>query len=253
MLLVKRVGAMKGLLVVLATLGAVTMGAAPARAGSLGPNAVTGPNGHCYDIIFAPQGQAWNWNDAKADAEAKGGHLATISSAAEKAAIESHTQFASSFTTRFGFGFGPWLGGFLSPHGSTDTTNADAPGAPVARNGSHLWYWVNGEGSFSDDGFKNAQPVPPGTFVDWLAGFEPNRDNAPDRDEFFLAYGDVGANGVDYGWADMPNDGEIGTAGQRVIAYVLEVEPTAVPTPLAAGPGLLLLGGLALRRWRDLS
>ena len=86
--------------------------------------------------------------------------------------------------------------------------------------------------------------MPAGTFTDWLEDFEPNHNNPPDRDEFYLAYGDRFADGIDYGWADMPNDGEIGTSGGKVQAYVLEV----VPAPLAAGSGLLLFGWLAVRR-----
>ena len=136
------IGLTKFLVVVLGTLGIVIVCVAPAQAEPvLGPNAVLGANGHYYDIVFKPDGGTWTWTDAKNDAVARGGHLATVNSAQEKMYIESHLDFASSFdTSMFNFGFGPFLGGFLVPHASTDPNNPDAggnPGAPRGANG-HL-------------------------------------------------------------------------------------------------------------------
>lgn len=130
---------------------------------------IIGANGHSYDIIFAPNDGTWTWVDAYNDAVARGGHLATITSAQEKADIESHPMFLASFGKKvFNFNFGPWLGGFVVPHASTDPNDPFAGGDTSGnRNNAADWYWINGEGRISNDFFKNPVPAP-GAFNDWL-------------------------------------------------------------------------------------
>jgi hypothetical protein len=76
-----------------------------------------------YSVV---QGK-FTWQQAKADAEAKGGHLVTITSAAELNAVQS--QLGSNFDATL------WLGASI------------APGRP--------WEWVTGEAFV----FHNGEPV----------------------------------------------------------------------------------------------
>ena len=70
-----------------------------------------------YEIVQAPTTNGWTWYEAKADAEARGGHLATITSEAEWMAV----------TNMFGTNLWHcWLGG-------TD------------EEGEGVWKWVTGE------------------------------------------------------------------------------------------------------------
>lgn len=207
---------------------------------------ITGANGHKYDIIFAPNDGTWTWVDAYHDARSRGGYLATITSAQEKADIEGHPLFLSSFGKKvFNFNFGPWLGGFVVPHASTDPNDPFAGGDTSGnRNNAADWYWINGEGRISNDFFKNPVPAP-GAFNDWLPN-EPNHAGGPNFDELYLAYGDENADLLNVGWADMPNEGIIANR-PRVMAYVLEIPE---PGTLAIfGIGLAGLG-LARRRKR---
>ena len=80
-------------------------------------------NGHTYEVVTGDQ--TITWNEARALAEAMGGHLATITSAAEN-------DFVASMVRDYGFGNREryWLGGY-----QTDLNNEP--------DGS--WAWVTGE------------------------------------------------------------------------------------------------------------
>jgi len=84
-------------------------------------------NGHWYEAIPA----SIAWTDAKAAAEAKGGYLATITSAAENTFVAGIVA-SSEYWHLLGGNFtaGPWLGGF-QPQGSPE---------PAGN-----WQWVTGE------------------------------------------------------------------------------------------------------------
>ena len=68
-------------------------------------------NGHCYEAVLA---QGLSWQDAQADCEARGGYLATITSAEENAFVFSLVSGDDDFwfIDGFGNGLGPWLGGY---------------------------------------------------------------------------------------------------------------------------------------------
>lgn len=80
-------------------------------------------NGHTYEVVTGDQ--TITWNEARALAEAMGGHLATITSAAEN-------DFVAFMVREYGFGNREryWLGGY-----QTDLNNEP--------DGS--WAWVTGE------------------------------------------------------------------------------------------------------------
>jgi len=89
-------------------------------------------NGHTYDAISG----VFSWTEAKAAAEAMGGHLATLTSADENAFI------VGAFPDAFLGGY--WLGGFQPPG-----TGEPADG----------WEWVTGEAW---------------SYTNWAPGAEPN-------------------------------------------------------------------------------
>src|SRR5579859_1726942 len=93
--------------------------------GSLGATPVVwspadGGNGHAFEVIAAPNGISWD--DARSAAQAMGGDLASITSAAENdfvfSLVDNETywwQFNSSQA------IGPWIGGYWTG-GSGPTT-----------------------------------------------------------------------------------------------------------------------------------
>ena len=141
-----------------------TSAAAPSGAGpgGAGPGAVEWPisaggNGHYYEAVFVPEGITWD--DAKAAAEAKGGHLVTITSEAEN-------EFVYNLASDDRFWYivpqwegtvGPWLGGY------------QPPGLPEPAGG---WTWVTGE---------------PFSYSNWQAG-EPNNYGSGEDSLMFYSY-----------------------------------------------------------------
>jgi hypothetical protein len=135
---------------------------------------LAGGNGHSY--LAVPGFPGLTWNVANQLAQAQGGYLATINSAAENdfvfSLINSPT-FFSAFN-----GSGPAIGGY----------NAGTPASPN-------WSWITGE-PFS---FSNWLPGTP-DYADFGAGPE-------DRLEYFSSFGSTPANT----WNDLhQNDGNIG-------------------------------------------
>jgi hypothetical protein len=120
--------------------------------------------GHTY--ILVPQ--AKNWQMAKRDAEARGGHLVVISSAAEQRFIEQLIDKA--------------MGGDLLPVwiGFTD------------EEGEGIWKWVNGE---------------PVSYTNWQRG-EPSNNNGTTAENYCVILhsndGYLGANKKE--WHDFAGD-----------------------------------------------
>ncbi|WP_319580646.1 lectin-like protein [uncultured Methanospirillum sp.] len=82
---------------------------------------------HTYEVVIAP---GITWNQARAAAIAKKGHLATITSKAENDLVFSHIQNTSYWSVCRGNMFGPWLGGWQPLGSQTSSTG---------------WAWVTGE------------------------------------------------------------------------------------------------------------
>ena len=91
--------------------------------------AVWDGNGHAYEAVYAP---GMSWDNAQAECVARGGYLATATSAEENTFIESLFEDNPSFwyVDSYDNALGPWLGG------------RQAPGAEEPDGG---WYWVTGE------------------------------------------------------------------------------------------------------------
>lgn len=109
-------------------------------------------NGHSYDVIIETN----TWLDAKASAEAMtfqgcGGHLVTITSAAEQQFLEN--TFGASFA-------GAWAGGFQDPETSPSADDWHwitgeawsytnwAPGEPNDNGGPEMWLEIKGGANF---------------------------------------------------------------------------------------------------------
>lgn len=115
-------------------------GCVPARAGCPA-GAVKWNNGHCYEAVLAP---GVSWDQAQDDCVARGGHLATITSAEENAFVFSLVSGNPSFwyLDGYGNGLGPWLGGY-------QTSGSAGPGQG--------WRWVTGE-PFAYTNWETDQP-----------------------------------------------------------------------------------------------
>ena len=122
----------------------------------------SGGNGHWYDIIRTggdgvfnglPTGGFTTWDGARADAEARGGHLATFTSAAEWAFFQT---LYSNPTAENVY----WLGGFQN----TSSPSYSEPGGG--------WEWITGE---------------PWTLNLW-SGSEPNNSGAGGVENYLVSW-----------------------------------------------------------------
>ena len=96
-----------------------------------------------YKAVLVPEGITWE--EANKAAQAMGGHLATITSAAENDYVYSLVANDDRFWYKYGtdlIGLGPWLGGY------------QPPGSPEPSGG---WRWVTGE-PFTYSNWASGQP-----------------------------------------------------------------------------------------------
>jgi Lectin C-type domain len=168
----------------LLTVTAVTLAAGVLAAPAGAVPAKWSGNGHFYDVISGN----YTWSEAKADAEHRNGHLATITSAGEN-------QFISS--TFGGQLPGRWLGGY-QPSGSTEPAGG--------------WTWVTGE-TWSYTHWNAGEPNNSGGTEDSL-----EMVNATDSDGYMwndLTGADILSGYViewdDHTWA-VPAIGRLGAA-----------------------------------------
>ena len=88
----------------------------------------SGGNGHFYEAVLVTDGI--DWISAEAQSEARGGYLATITSAAENTFVHSLIATDSRFWWNWDDTRGPWLGGY-------QISGSEEPGGG--------WTWVTGE------------------------------------------------------------------------------------------------------------
>jgi hypothetical protein len=130
----------------------------------------SGGNGHFYEAVLVMEGI--DWLSAKAQAEARGGYLATITSAAENTFVHSLIATDSRFWWNWDDTRGPWLGGY------------QVSGSPEPAGG---WTWVTGE---------------PFSYQNWAA-YSPN-NNGP---EDYLHYFGTGPDNFADTWNDLYLEG----------------------------------------------
>lgn len=204
--------------VVAASLVAAGLAAAPAAAA---PVFFAG-TGNWYEFVGfagAPNDQrTWALADAAASASSHlgmAGHLATVTSAAEDAFLNSNFSIGGRFT-------GAWLGGHVDAAGQSSWSTGPESGLAFANGGTPL----------------------PGQYANF-GGVEPN--NAPSA--IYMNIGGAHASGIATGqWADAANG--VLSSGDPIIGYIVEYE--AVSTPEAGALGLFGLAlaalGIAARR-----
>ena len=175
-----------------------------------------GGNDHWYWSVQAPAGISWT--DASTAAGAAGGHLATITSAAENQFIFDNV---ASDTTLWAWGdaryVGPWLGGYQDQAAPEFDGTADS-----------AWRWVSGE-AWS---FATWSPGAPAIGFEQWGGAR------------FLQYFNVAERAP----LDVWNNRWDGLEGVPVVAYIVE---TNVPEPSTVAVALtFLLPALRRRRTR---
>jgi hypothetical protein len=159
----------------------------PAQAGTQWPVSAGG-NDHFYEAVLATGGITWD--SARSAAEAQGGYLATITSAAENQFVLSLLSDPAYWVVSGNYYHGPWLGGF------------QPPGSPEP---SGNWQWVTGE---------------PFAFTQWdLSSFEPNNAGGNEDKLHFHSPNAPGAF-----WNDIDN-----SSTSIVHGYIVEYVVTDVP------------------------
>ena len=154
-----------------------------------------------YEVVVAPEGITWV--DAKASAIARGGYLATLTSAKENQFVWSLIANQPRFWTtqlRQGKtdGIGPWIGLVQVRH------HAQEP-----RGG---WQWLSGE---------------PLDYTNWAAGKPNNLEEIEDYGHIFRVAGSTEPGT----WNDLPNDPTQLTVVQskRPVAYIVEFDRNPAP------------------------
>jgi len=169
-----------------------------------------GGNGHFYEIVASPQGITWA--EAESYAEARGGYLATLTSAGENTFVFKLIDSAQFwFKGPDGNSWGPWLGGIHSA---------------AANSGGEAWQWLHHEGNFN--------------FVNWTPTHNAGDDQPNNRLIFFGA----GRDNRQPTW-------NFATADQQVHGFVVEYDTNPLPSSLkyvalfgVSIVGLIALGGV---------
>jgi hypothetical protein len=169
-------------------------------------------DGRDYEIVAH---EKVSWGEAKSAAGAQGGHLATITSAAEDAFLEALRRCARNRPVNPLTRDAVWVGGFQDQQAqATCETDADPNGPDPAHCG---WQWLN------DDGLISTRQIDLNTYQNWLEG-EPN--NYQGKNEAHLTIG----HNDDFGWNDEGNLNNIG-------GYIIEHPKIVDPNECIGGGG----------------
>jgi hypothetical protein len=184
----------------------------PASATAIQWRVEDGGNGHWYEAVYiGPSGIAWY--DARDAAIAKGGYLASITSAAENAfvfGLVSDDKFW--YWSPFGDSVGPWLGGF----------QYDKLDEPAGH-----WAWASGD---------------PWGYTNWASG-EPN--NGWGAEDYLFFQGAHTSKAPTWNDAEGTNLGTVESG--HILGYVIEYTVPEPSTLVLLGVGI---AGLLVRAWR---
>ncbi|MEN6451033.1 MAG: lectin-like protein [Thermoguttaceae bacterium] len=147
-----------------------------------------GGNDHWYEVVYAGSAGV-TWTSARDAAVARGGYLASITSAAENEFVYNLVPSDSKYWIPDGWGHvnGPWLGGY----------QYDKHAEP-----SGDWTWASGE-RFA--------------YTNWYAE-EPN--NLDGHEDYVSFFGTSSLNGLK--WNDQSNTPRMGIVSGCVVEYVPE-------------------------------
>jgi hypothetical protein len=159
-----------------------------------------GGNGHWYDAVLV--GSQVSWMEAKYAAAARGGYLASITSAAENDFVFNLVSDDGYWVHGFGESYGPWLGGY----------QYDELDEPAGH-----WAWVSGE---------------LWSYTNWGNSGEPNNAGVEDYLHLHSVDGNPAATWNDFAnfWGALPAPN----------SYVVEIvpEPSTLTLIVAAAVGL---------------
>ncbi|HSI32240.1 MAG: lectin-like protein [Phycisphaerae bacterium] len=159
----------------------------------------SGGNGHYYEAVFVGA-SGITWAAAEADAVARGGHLASVTSAAENAFVYSLVSDPSWWHSSGGGSYvGPWIGG------TRPTTSTTA------------WGWTDGSAW---------------AYTNWAAS-QPTNTNG---NEYYVHYIGAGTTPADT-WNDLASPPP---GGWAVTGYVVETVPEPTGVVMAGAAALVL-------------
>lgn len=188
---------MRPMVATLLLLGATTLVAAPVQAEPVR----WGGNGHLFEVVVVPEGITWL--EAKTAASARGGYLATLTSAEENRFVWSLIANQPRFwTTSLRQGqtdaVGPWIGLVQIRHQAQEPKGG--------------WQWISGE---------------PMAYANWAAGKPNNLEQIEDYGHFFR----VAGSRDPALWNDLPNDPtQLSVVrAQRPVAYIVEFDQKPAP------------------------
>jgi hypothetical protein len=177
-----------------------------------------GGNGHFYEPV--PQSEGLGLYDAILAADAKGGHLVHINSAAENAFVFARIASPEYWISRGPYFDGPWLGA----HQFGSANDEPAGG----------FKWVDLTGAVADFTFTNWRDGQPDDFNPTPGQINYNNENA-------VMFWNIGSEYSPL-WNDVPDSI---VSSSYIIEYEVNANPPPTPTvPDAGSSGALL--GLAL-------
>jgi len=173
----------------------------------------SGGNGHTYRVVAKTS--LISWDSANAAAQAAGGYLATITSAAENAFVLSLID-DPAYWAQSANGHGPWIGGYQPP-GSSEPA------------GGFRWVIATGSSTPEPFSFTNWESGEPNNLTTTISGITYNQDRVT---FFHLGTGRAAT------WSDEYNLTGSGL-NQWTISYVIELSgtPPVLTKPLILPDG----------------